>query len=177
VLGERVRRRTWASIVVAAVGIAVMVGGGLERGALAGNIAALASAAGFAVFTVSLRWGRVGDPLPIVFLGGVFALVTAAVLAGTAGQALAVPPGDALWAIAMGALTLSGGMVLFTMGSRVVAAADLALITMIEVMLAPFWVWLLLGETASPATLAGGAFLLAAVLLNARAGARMPAPA
>jgi drug/metabolite transporter (DMT)-like permease len=174
VLGERVRRRTWLSIVVAAVGIVVMVGGGLERGALAGNLAALASAAGFAVFTVSLRHAGLRDPLPIVFLGGVFALLAAAALAGTTGQALAIPVPDALWAVAMGAVTLSGGMVLFTMGSRVVAAADLALVTMIEVMLAPLWVWILLGETVSRATLAGGVFILAAVLLNARSGARQP---
>lgn len=174
VLGERVRRCTWLSIAVAAAGIAVMVGGGLERGALAGNLAALASAAGFAVFTVSLRRAGLRDPLPVVFLGGVFAFATAATLAGASGQALAVPLADALWSMAMGAVTLSGGMILFTMGSRVVAAADLALITMIEVMLAPLWVWLFLGETASRATLAGGVFILAAVLLNARAGARQP---
>lgn len=177
VLGERVRPRTWTSIAVAVAGIAVMVGGGLERGAVAGNIAALASAAGFAVFTVSLRRAGLRDPLPIVFVGGVFALTTAAALAGGTGQALAVPVEDALWAIFMGAVMLSGGMVLFTLGSRVVAAADLALITMVEVMLAPFWVWLLLGETASRATLLGGVFILAAVLMNARAGARQPVPA
>ncbi len=177
VLGERVRPRTWTSIAVAVAGIAVMVGGGLERGAVAGNIAALASAAGFAVFTVSLRRACLRDPLPIVFVGGVFALTTAAALAGATGQALAVPVEDALRAVFMGAVMLSGGMVLFTLGSRVVAAADLALITMVEVMLAPFWVWLLLGETASRATLLGGVFILAAVLMNARAGARQPVAA
>ncbi|MBF9061152.1 EamA family transporter [Rhodobacterales bacterium HKCCSP123] len=176
VLGERVRRRTWASIAVAVTGIAVMVGGGLERGALAGNLAALASAAGFAVFTVSLRRAGLRDPLPTVFLGGAFAMTTAATLAGAAGQALAVPMADALWSLVMGVVMLSGGMVLYTLGSRVLAAADLALITMIEVMLAPVWVWLLLGETASRATLLGGVFILAAVLLNAGAGARQPVP-
>lgn len=176
VLGERVRRRTWASIAVAVTGIAVMVGGGLERGALAGNVAALASAAGFAVFTVTLRRAGLRDPFPIVFLGGVFAMTTAAGLAGAAGQALAVPMADALWALLMGSVMLSGGMLLYTLGSRVLAAADLALITMIEVMLAPFWVWLLLGETASPATLTGGAFVLGAVLMSVveRPRARVP---
>ena len=68
----------------------------------------------------------------------------------------------------MGAVTLSGGMVLYTLGSRVVPAAELALLSNIEVMLAPVWVWLVLGETASATTLLGGGILLA------RGGAERP---
>jgi drug/metabolite transporter (DMT)-like permease len=51
-------------------------------------------------------------------------------------------------------------MVLYTLGSRVVPAAELALLSNIEVMLAPLWVWLFLGETASANTFLGGAILL-----------------
>jgi drug/metabolite transporter, DME family len=76
-LGERVRRATWISIVVVLVGIGIMVQGGLERGALLGNVAALTAAAGFAVFTVILRAGGRADTLPVVFLGGVFAATAA----------------------------------------------------------------------------------------------------
>jgi drug/metabolite transporter, DME family len=171
-LGERVRRATWISIVVVLVGIGIMVQGGLERGALLGNVAALTAAAGFAVFTVILRAGGRADTLPVVFLGGVFAATAAAGMTGFAGGTLAVPAADAGWALAMGAVTLSGGMALYTLGSRVVPAADLTLLTMLEVMLAPLWVWVFLGETASGATLLGGGFVLGAVLLNAMGGAR-----
>jgi drug/metabolite transporter, DME family len=45
------------------------------------------------------------------------------------------------------------GMVLYTLGSRVIPAAELTLLSLIEVLLAPIWVWLALGETASAATL------------------------
>lgn len=166
-LGERVRGRTWASIVVAAIGIAVMVQGGLERGALPGNIAALSSAAGFAVFTVSLRRAGLADPMPIVLIGGLFSLVAGAGMTGIMGQTLAVTLSDALWALGMGAGTLAGGMVLYTIGSRVVPAAELTLISLLEVMLAPLLVWLVLGEGASRATMIGGVFVLGAVLLNA----------
>ena len=47
-----------------------------------------------------------------------------------------------------------------------------AAFTLVEVMLAPVWVWLFLGETATAATFAGGAVVLVAVALNAVAGAR-----
>jgi drug/metabolite transporter (DMT)-like permease len=174
VLRERVPPATWGAIAVALAGIAVMVSGGLERGAVTGNLAALASALGFSVFTVTLRWRQVQDTLPTVLLGGLFAIAAGALAAGWQGQPLAVPRADALWAMGMGAVTLSGGMVLYTLGSRVLRAADLGLLTMIEVMLAPLWVWLLLGETAAPATLAGGAIILTAVLLNAAGGLRRP---
>ena len=58
-LHEQVSALTWIAIGLAAIGIAVMVGGGLAGGALDGNIAALLSALGFAIFTVTLRWGKV----------------------------------------------------------------------------------------------------------------------
>lgn len=174
-LGERVRAETWAAMAVALTGIFVMVRDDLSGGAMAGNIAALLSALGFAVFTVTLRWGKVSDSLPSVLLGGLFSLLAGAVIAGQMGQTLAVPAPDALWAMAMGAVTLSGGMVLYELGSRVVPAAESALLSNIEVMLAPLWVWLFLGETASSATFLGGAILLVAVTMNGLSGARRSA--
>jgi drug/metabolite transporter (DMT)-like permease len=172
VLGERVRPATWCAIALAAVGIAVMVREGLAVGALAGDAAALTSALGFASFTVALRWGRVGDMYPAVLLGGVFtiALAAAAIWAGTGTLVLA--PRDAGIAMGMGAGLLASGMVIYTLGSRVVPASDLALFSMTEVMLGPVWVWLFLGEQATPGALTGGAILLAAIAGNALSGAR-----
>lgn len=172
VLGEKVRGETWGAIAVAMVGIFVMVREGLQGGAMAGNVAALLSALGFAVFTVSLRWRKLSDTLPSVFMGGVFSIFAGAMVASQLGQPLIVPPSDALWAMGMGAGTLSLGMVLYTLGSRIVPAAELALLSNIEVMLAPLWVWAFLGETASANTFLGGAILLVAVILNGLSGAR-----
>jgi drug/metabolite transporter, DME family len=173
VLGEKVRGRTWAAIGVAAIGIGVMVQGGLDRGALPGNIAALCSAAGFAIFTVTLR--RSGaSAMPIVLLGGIFSLIAGAGGAWLSLTPLVVPLADLGWSIGMGAGTLALGMVLYSLGSRVVPAAELTLISLLEVMLAPLLVWVAIGETASQATMLGGIFVLGAVLLNATGRARKP---
>lgn len=172
VLHERVRRGTWAAMALGMVGIFLMVREGLTVGAMAGNVAALLSALGFAVFTVSLRWKGVADTLPSVLLGGVFSIAVGAAVAGQLGQPLAVPVADALWAMGMGAGTLTGGMILYTLGSRVVPAAELALLSNIEVVLAPILVWLFLGETASTATFVGGTVVVAAVTINGLMGAR-----
>lgn len=177
VLGERVRGETWAAIAVAMVGIFVMVREGLQGGEMAGNVAALLSSLGFAVFTVSLRWRKVSDTLPSVLFGGIFSILAGALVAGQLGQPLMVPASDALWAMGMGAGTLSLGMVLYTLGGKVVPAAELALLSNIEVMLAPLWVWLFLGETASVGTFVGGAILLVAVVMNGLSGARRMAAA
>jgi len=76
----------------------------------------------------------------------------------------------------MGAVLLGFGMAIYTAGSRVVAAAELGLLSMAEVMLAPLWVWLVLDEGASAGTLLGGAILLAAIALNAATGMRHRPP-
>ncbi|MCE8516336.1 DMT family transporter [Ruegeria pomeroyi] len=172
VLRESVRPATWLAIAIAMAGLVVMVREGLALGALAGNLAALASALGFALFTLALRWGRLGDMMPAVAIGGMLSMVVAMGMLWLTGEPLLVPARDIAIAMAMGAGLLAVGMALYTMGSQVVPAAELTLITMIESMLAPVWVWLVLGEQASAGTLWGGAIILAAVALNAVSGMR-----
>jgi drug/metabolite transporter (DMT)-like permease len=77
--------------------------------------------------------------------------------------------------MALGAVVLTGGMMLYTYGSKALPTAELTLMSSIENILAPLWVWLLLGETASSTTLLGGAMVLAAVMGNALMGARRQA--
>ncbi|NCM97125.1 MAG: DMT family transporter [Rhodobacterales bacterium] len=172
ILHESVRRATLVAIAVAGVGMFIMVREGLAAGAASGNVAALLSALGFAAFTITLRWGRLTDMMPAVVLGGVLSMAVAAVVLGISGAPLLVPARDIVIAVAMGAVQLAVGMALYTLGSRVIPAAELTLLSLVEVLLAPIWVWLVLGETASVGTFAGGGILLAAVVGNALSGMR-----
>ena len=176
-LGERVPLTTRGAMALAGLGIFVMIGGGIEGGRMDGNIAALISAAGFAVFSVSLRWGHVEDSLPTVLLGGIFSMIAAFGLAPMLGQTVSATPHDIAISMALGAVELTGGMALNTYGSKALPTAELTLMSSIENILAPIWVWLLLGETATPATLMGGAMVLVAVMANAVMGARRQAAA
>lgn len=72
----------------------------------------------------------------------------------------------------MGVFQVGAGLAIYTVGSKVVPAAELALLSMTEVLLGPFWVWLFLGETASVYTLIGGVILLLAIAGNALTGIR-----
>jgi len=171
-LRERVRTATWWAMILALAGIITMVWEGISLGQMSGNIAALISAMGFGVFTITLRWRKLDDMMPTVFLGGVLAIIVSATICRLAGFSLALPAQDILISLSLGVFQVGTGMALYTMGSRVVPAADLALLSMTEVVLGPFWVWIFLGETASAYTLLGGAVLLVAIAGNALSGLR-----
>ena len=172
VLKEPVRIVTWVAIAVALGGIAIMATENSGSVVLKGSLAALGSAFGFAVFTVALRWGRTGEMLPSVFLSGIFGFVITFGICQFAGLSVVLSLNDGGVAISMGVFQVGAGLILYTLGSRSLPAAELALLSLAEVLLAPIWVWLFLGETASLNTLFGGAVLLVAIAGNAMSGKR-----
>ena len=176
ILRESVRRSTWIATAVAMAGIAVMVIDGISLGQMVGNISALASSLGFAIFTIALRWKKLEDMLPAVFLAGIFATVISAAICLSNGYSLALSGNDAAIALAMGVFQVGAGLAIYTVGSKVVPAAELALLSMTEVLLGPVWVWIFLGETASIYTLFGGFILLLAIAGNALSGLRRKPP-
>jgi DME family drug/metabolite transporter len=170
VLRESVRRATWIAMAASIVGVAIMVAGGVALGNWLGNVAALFSALGFAIFTVTLRWRQSDDVLPVVLLGGLFAILVSGVFCVVTGQSFILLSSDLGIALAMGVFQVGAGLILYSLGSKAVPAGELALLSLTEVLLAPIWVWLFLGETASLSTLSGGAILLAALVGNAISG-------
>lgn len=176
VLREPVRRATWFAIVFATIGIGIMVSDKASGGALIGSLAAIGSAFGFAVFTVALRWGRTGEMLPAVFLSGIFAIVITAAICIASGLPLILSTADGSISLVMGVCQVGAGLVLYTLGSRNLPAAELTLLSLAEVLLAPLWVWIFLSETPTDHTLLGGFVLLTAIAGNALSGARRRPP-
>ena len=176
VLRERVRRATWVAVLIAIGGIAVMVSDQTGAGTVLGSLAALGSALGFACFTVALRAGKSVEMLPAVFLSGLFALVMMGSICLFTGDGLILSRYDGGIALGMGVFQVGAGLVLFTLGSRSLPAAELALLSLAEVVLGPVWVWLFLGETVGLNTLIGGGILLAAIAGNALSGIRRKPP-
>lgn len=176
VLREPVRKATWIAIFVAIAGIGIMVVGQSANGALSGSLAALGSALGFAVFTVALRWGKSGEMLPSVFLSGIFAIIITSAMCWSVGLPFLLSINDGSIAMGMGVFQVGAGLILYTLGSKTLPAAELTLLSLAEVLLGPFWVWLFLGETVTINTLIGGCVLLAAIAGNAFTGARRKPP-
>ena len=176
VLREPVRAATWIAIAVALGGILIMVSDKTGDVAVQGSLAALGSALGFAVFTVALRWGRSGEMLPSVFLSGLFAIVITFGICQFLELSVVLSLRDGGVAMGMGVFQVGAGLILYTLGSRSLPAAELALLSLAEVLLGPLWVWLFLNETASLNTLVGGAVLLMAIAGNAVSGKRRKPP-
>ncbi|MBT4889385.1 MAG: DMT family transporter [Rhodospirillales bacterium] len=172
ILRESVRKATWVSMIFATAGICFMVWEGISLGYLAGNLAAIASALGFAIFTVALRWKKLDDTMPTVFLAGVFAFIVSGTICMIQGNPLVVPANDIAIALALGIFQVGAGLTLYTIGSKSVPAAELTVLSMTEVVLGPVWVWLAFGETAGIYTLLGGMVLLGAIVGNALSGLR-----
>ena len=176
VLGESVRKTTWIAIAIAILGVFVMVLDKVGAFSLLGNFAALGSAIGFAIFTITLRWGRAGEMMPAVFISGLLAIPIMAVVCFKLGIAIEISNHDRLLALGMGVFQVGLGLVLYTIGSKSIAAAELVLLSLAEVILGPFWVWLFLEETASKFTLVGGSILVLAIAGNALSGQRHKPP-
>ena len=160
VLGESVARGVWVAMGVALVGMGVMLWDGLGAGTLFGNALAMMAALSFGIFVVVLRKGRGVNMLPVVILGTVLAGVFAAFMCE---WAFSISYHDVALLFLWGALLAGTVHAIFTWASRHVPGAELTLLVLIEFILAPMWVWLVIDERPSVATLIGGALVIAAV--------------
>ncbi len=168
-LGEEVRARVWISIVLAVLGIGIMVGGRLQIGDTVGVAVAILGIVFFGVYAVSLRVGKNVDMTPAVFYGGAIGTaVSFSVSIGT-GVGLAIPWIEAMWCMLLGVVQLGLGSVLFALAAQGVPAVQLTLFALGEPLLAPVWVWLMLGDVPTMTTLLGGAVLFAALALQVSA--------
>jgi drug/metabolite transporter (DMT)-like permease len=163
-LGERVAAHTWLAITGAAAGIGVMFHDALHSGNLAGSLIALVVPVAAAANTVAVKLGRGQvDLVPALLLGGVISVLIAWPLAAP----FSASPRD---------LALYGGLAVFQLALpcillvRVVlprlSAAEVGLLSLLEVVLGPLWVWLALGEEPAGAVIVGGLVVLAAVAVN-----------
>jgi drug/metabolite transporter (DMT)-like permease len=163
VLRERVDRRTVIAIGITAVGIAVMVGAGLDAGSGIGVLFAAVIPVFVGSYNVALRAAGEIDPVIPALLSGAMLTVGAGVIA-LAGDGLTITFHDALLATITGGFALGIGLPMFNLGHRSVASARVSLLLMTEVVLAPVWVWIWPGERPATTTLIGGAIVLATVV-------------
>jgi drug/metabolite transporter (DMT)-like permease len=160
VLGERVHPVTWLAMALALCGIALMVAEGLGSGRLLGNLVAFGAAAAFSVMVIAMRRAKAVDMVPASCLGGVVGAAASVTMVGS----FAVSGHDLGLALLLGSGQLGAGFLLITLGTRRVPAAEVPLLALTEVVLAPLWVWLWVAEAPGRLTLLGGTIVLVAVL-------------
>jgi drug/metabolite transporter, DME family len=163
VLRERVERQTLIAIGFTAIGIAIMVGSGLDAGSGVGVLFAAMIPILIGSYNVALRAAGHVDPVIPTLISGVMLAVAAGTMAMIEGG-LRVSWHDAVLATVTGGFALGIGLPLFNLGHRSVASARVSLLLMTEVVLAPIWVWIWPGERPGASTLIGGAIVLVTVV-------------
>lgn len=160
ILRERLSRTTLIAIVFAMAGIGLMVADGLGGGTILGNLLALLCAFFFSLFVIFLRLGKDRNMLPSSVIGG-----AVGALVGLAGADwdYHLTLHDGLLCLVWGGGIVTVVHFLFIQGSRYVPGAEIMLITLIEFILGPMWVWIGFGERPSTMALLGGGLVLAAV--------------
>jgi drug/metabolite transporter (DMT)-like permease len=166
-LGHRLPARTWAAIALAGAGIGWMYGQELRGGTmLLGTLIALGVPLAAAVnwtLIQSLRGNQAAaDLLPAVLLG---ALLSAALTLPLAWP-LTASGHDIAWLSMLGVVQLAIPCLISVVVARTLAAPEVSLYALLEVLFGVAWAWLGAGEAPSAAVLGGGALVLIALAGN-----------
>jgi drug/metabolite transporter (DMT)-like permease len=170
--GERVSLATWAAIAAVIAGVAIMVSQSLSgHVSLMGDGLALVITLAFSIAIVITRRHHEIEMVPAVCLGTGLAGVFATFMA----TQVYVSWPDFAWLILFGAVNLGLGLAMFVTGARAIPAAMAALISTLEPVLAPVWVWLVHNEVPALMTMVGGGVVFAALLIHVLLQLRSPA--
>jgi len=179
-LGERMTRVTIGALLLALCGLSIMVISDLHGGNMVGNVAALASSFGFAVYTICVRSSPDRDWSPILPGYASLMILLCAAVTIIQGNTLVPPRADATYALIHGGVVIVIGTILFNIGSRSVPAVAMTILAQSEMAFVPLWFFLAFGEAPTGWALVGGAIILTAIIgksiLDARGATETPEP-
>ena len=163
--GEPVRPRTWVAMGIAVAGFAVMAGAP-TRPDLSGTVFSLITMLTFAATIVVTRHKADVSMAPATCLSQVPVLAVFAPFA----HVTEMGGTNLLYLALLGIVQIGLGMFFLSVGARLLPAADVALISQLENVLGPLWVWLAGIERPPAATIAGGIIVICAVVFQIAQG-------
>ncbi len=165
-LKEEVSINVWVSIILATIGIGIMAFDATGSNSIIGLFLGLASATGFSIFSISLRWNRKTPKFTTVAIAGLFCCLFSLIMIKYNNlPILSSSKNEALFATHGTIVCL--GLILYSMGSKIIPAAELTLLSLTEVIGGIFWVWLpILGinEVPSTNTIIGGFLIFMSIV-------------
>ena len=165
-LRETISINVWLSIIIAAIGIIIMAAGKTNEGSLFGMVFGLISATGFSVFSVSLRWRKETPKFTTVAIASIFcATVSALVMISDGTNFLSSSYNQGLFSIHGTLVCL--GLILYSIGSKAIPAAELTLLSLTEIIGGIFWVWLpilQINEVPTNTTIIGGFLIFMSII-------------
>ena len=135
--------------------------GNTEENSLVGLVFGILSSVGFSIFSVTLRWRKETPKFTTVAFAGLFCFVFATLMILFKGQGFFSTSYNSSLFSLHGTLVCFG-LILYSIGSKAIPAAELTLLSLTEIIGGIFWVWLPLfgiNEIPSTNTIIGGFFL------------------
>jgi drug/metabolite transporter (DMT)-like permease len=165
-LKEKISLNVWIAILIATIGIIIIAIGNTEKNSLLGLVFGMASSIGFSVFSVSLRWRKETPKFTTVAFSGFFCFTIASIMILKNNMVFfSTSYNGALFSL-HGTLVCMG-LILYSIGSKAIPAAELTLLSLTEVIGGIFWVWvpfLGINEIPSSNTIIGGFFLFMSIM-------------
>ena len=165
-LKEKISLNVWISIIIATAGILIMAFGTASEKSLIGFVFGLTASIGFSVFSVTLRWRKETPKFTTVAFAGFFCVVFSSIAIITNDLVFFSSSYNGTLFSLHGTLVCFG-LILYSIGSKAIPAAELTLLSLTEVVGGIFWVWLPLfgiNEVPTTNTIIGGFFLFVSII-------------
>ena len=165
-LREKISFSIWIAIIVATIGLGIMAFDSASLGSINGLIFGISSAFGFSIFSVSLRWRKETPKFTTVAVAGLFCfLFSIVIIIQNDLNFLASSKNEGLFAVHGTLVCL--GLILYSIGSKTIPAAELTLLSLTEVIGGIFWVWIPIfgiNEIPSNSTIIGGFLIFMSII-------------
>lgn len=160
-LGERISVSTGLAMVAALLGVGIIVWDGFGQSSALGDLLALAVAFGMAAALTITRWSG----LDVSLTPGAGHLMSS-FLALFVAVPVMLEPAQWGWLGINGFLLVPLALGLLALGPRYLSSPEVAMFFLLETVLAPVWVWLILNERPSQASLVGGTIVISAIIAH-----------
>jgi drug/metabolite transporter (DMT)-like permease len=162
-LHEQVQKATWTAIGVVVLGLLIVGSRGLIVGNWLGDFLALMCAVIMAGFFTIVRGRRTVNLIPAAGFG----LLLAALVASPFAVFPEMSSSQWVYLIVGAGFVVPIACALLTLGPRYIPAPEAAMLSLLETVLGPLWVWFAIREQPAANTIIGGAIVVGVLLVHA----------
>ena len=167
ILGEILKKSTLIAMVIAFAGVCIMIINDSISGTALGAIIGFVSATGFALYTVTIRWKPETPKFTTVVLAGIFCAIFSFFILDFSFEPFRTMPKINSYLSLLHGVIVASGLILYSLGAKYLPSAELALLSLMEVVGGVLWVWIPIfgiNEVPTLTVIIGGAVITLAVL-------------
>jgi len=179
ILGEVLRKSTLVAMIIAFFGVCIMIINDTITGSALGAFIGFLSATSFAFYTVTIRWKPDTPKFTTVVLAGIFCAIFSFIFLGFSFEHFHNMPIINTYLSLLHGTIVASGLILYSLGAKYLPSAELALLSLMEVVGGILWVWMPLfgiNEIPSTTVVIGGLVITLAVIFHGIGATRKRMP-